>query len=140
MYLPVEVKGFTDFSCSREHMLNAGEAATGVRSMPPGGLHFPIGYTGRASTVVVSGTPIRRPYGQFYDSEKKVVFGPSRWMDFELEMACIIGKPSKFGERVAVGDADEHIFGFVLLNDWSGESRTSGRLPISRPTTDNRPF
>src|SRR3569833_101640 len=120
MHLPVDIRGFTDFSCSIQHVLNASEAATGQREMPPGALHFPIAYSGRASSVVVSGTSIRRPHGQFYEGDK-IVFGPSRMLDFELEVGCIIGKPSKLGERVAVQDADEHIFGLVLLNDWSGE-------------------
>jgi len=124
MHLPVKVEGFVDFSCSKEHMLNAHEAVwnePGV--MPPGALHFPIGYSGRASSIVVSGTDIRRPYGQYYEG-KDIVFGPSKWVDFELEMGCIIGKPSKFGERVSVKDADDHIFGIVLVNDWSGEQHT----------------
>ncbi|KAH7166213.1 fumarylacetoacetase [Dactylonectria macrodidyma] len=118
MHLPVEVKGFTDFSCSSEHLLNAGEAVLGVRSFPPASLHLPIGYTGRSSSVIVSGTSITRPYGQYRDGEE-VGFGPSRAVDYELEMGAIIGKPSAFGDRVSVNDADKHIFGLVILNDWS---------------------
>ncbi|KAJ2901684.1 hypothetical protein MKZ38_001554 [Zalerion maritima] len=119
MHMPVDVPGFTDFSCSKEHTLNAGEAVMGIRKLPPGMLHFPVGYTGRSSSIVVSGTPILRPYGQFRGAKGEVVFGPSQQLDYEMELGCIIGKPSKFGERVSVNDADEHIFGLVLVNDWS---------------------
>ncbi|KAH6892054.1 fumarylacetoacetase [Thelonectria olida] len=118
MHLPIEVKGFTDFSCSTEHLLNAGEAVLGVRSIPPAALHLPIGYTGRSSSIVVSGTPITRPYGQYRHGDE-IGFGPSRAVDYELEMGAIIGKPSVFGDRVAVNDADQHIFGVVIVNDWS---------------------
>jgi len=124
MHLPFEVNGFTDFSCSRDHMLNAGEAVMGKRLLPPGALHFPIAYTGRSSSVVVSGTPIIRPNGQFKDGEE-VVLGPSRQLDYELELGCIIGKPSKMGERVRIENADDHIFGVVIVNDWSGRSLTT---------------
>lgn len=97
----------------------------GVRQLPPAGPYYPIGYNGRASSVRVSGTPVTRPWGQYYKqgSATEVVFGPSQSFDFELEMAAIVGKPSKLGERVSIEDADEHIFGLVLLNDWSGEFR-----------------
>jgi fumarylacetoacetase len=124
MHLPVTVGGFTDFSCSTEHLQNASEAMAGVRELPPAALHYPIGYGGRASSVVVSGTPITRPLGQYHapDKEGEVVFGPSQAMDYELEMGAIVGRPSKLGEPIAIADADEHIFGVVLLNDWSGES------------------
>ncbi|KAI3392896.1 hypothetical protein diail_5029 [Diaporthe ilicicola] len=120
LHLPIEVRGFTDFSCSKQHLLNAGEASTGRRILPPASVHYPIGYGGRASSVRVSGTPVVRPYGVYQqDGGEGVTFGPSQGVDFELEMAAVIGKPSKFGDRVAVKDADEHIFGLVLLNDWS---------------------
>lgn len=123
LHLPIEVRGFTDFSCSKQHLLNAGEASTGRRILPPASVHYPIGYGGRASSVRVSGTPVVRPYGVYHqDGGEGVAFGPSQGVDFELEMAAVIGKPSKFGERVGVKDADDHIFGLVLLNDWSGES------------------
>lgn len=121
-HIPLEVKGFTDFSCSNEHLLNAGAATMGQRELPPAALYYPIGYGGRASSVVVSGSPVVRPYGQYLEGGK-VVFGAEQGLDFELEMAAVIGKPSRFGERVAVKDADEHIFGLVLLNDWSGKFR-----------------
>ncbi|OHE91894.1 X-Pro dipeptidyl-peptidase C-terminal non-catalytic domain-containing protein [Colletotrichum orchidophilum] len=118
LHLPIKVGGFTDFSCSKEHLLNASEAVVGKASMPPAAPYFPIGYSGRPSSIVLSGTKITRPYGQYRDGES-IGFGPSRALDYELEVACIIGKSTQLGDRVAVTDADEHIFGLVLLNDWS---------------------
>lgn len=120
-HVPVEVGDFSDFSCSADHVLNAGEAVTGVRKLPPGFLYYPVGYAGRTSSIVPSGTQIRRPLGQFRGPEGGVIFGPSQRVDFELEVACIIGKSSRPGEPVDINSADEHIFGLVLLNDWSGE-------------------
>jgi fumarylacetoacetase len=122
LHLPIQVAGFTDFSCSKEHVLNAGEAVFGERFLPPGFLHVPTGYSGTASTIVVSGTPIERPYGIYRAGEGKVEFGPTKAMDYELEFAAIVGKPTKMGDRVKLEDADDHIFGLVLLNDWSGKS------------------
>lgn len=119
MHLPVDIGDFSDFSCSLDHVLNAGEAAMGVRSEPPGFRHFPIGYGGRASSIVPSGESIPRPLGQFRSPEG-VCFGPSKAVDFELEVACVIGKPSAMGTPVPADEAEDHIFGFVLLNDWSG--------------------
>ncbi|KIW07196.1 fumarylacetoacetase [Verruconis gallopava] len=118
MLMPIRVGDFSDFSLSRNHVLNAGLAVFGVESLPPGFLHFPVGYTGRTSSIVISGTPVRRPLGQF-KSPDGVVFGPSKAMDYELEVACVVGKPSEMGKPVLIDDAMEHVFGFVLLNDWS---------------------
>ncbi|KAF6845343.1 X-Pro dipeptidyl-peptidase C-terminal non-catalytic domain-containing protein [Colletotrichum musicola] len=118
VHLPLDIGGFTDFSCSKEHLLNASEAVMGQKSMPPAAPYLPIGYGGRPSSIVVSGTKIIRPYGQYRDGDK-IGFGPTRALDYELEVACIIGKPTRLGERVPISDADEHIFGLVLLNDWS---------------------
>ncbi len=73
----------------------------------------------------MSDTPIIRPKGQYRDTEGNVIFGPTRRLDYELEIAAVIGKPSKLGEPVKIDDADEHIFGLILLNDWSGESKIS---------------
>ncbi|KAK2736758.1 hypothetical protein FQN55_001520 [Onygenales sp. PD_40] len=122
LHLPVAVGEFTDFSASKEHVLNAGEVVTGKRALPPAFLDFPIAYAGRASSIVVSGTPIERPMGQFLNRQStvpEVVYGPSRQVDFELEVAAIIGQSVDGGQRVTATDADEHIFGLVLLNDWS---------------------
>jgi fumarylacetoacetase len=89
-------------------------------ALPPNWLHMPIGYNGRASTVVVSGTDIRRPLGQMKPhGAEEPVFGPCRRLDLELEMGAVVGKPNRMGEPVTVTEADDMIFGFVLLNDWS---------------------
>jgi fumarylacetoacetase len=126
MHLPVTVGDFSDFSCSVDHALNAGEAVVGIRKLPPGFLHFPIGYGGRSSSIMVSGGDVLRPWGHFTDKRggaeaEEVVFAPSRAVDFELEVACVVGKPSQPGRLVPASEAAEHIFGFVLLNDWSGK-------------------
>lgn len=123
MHLPMASSDFTDFSCSKHHVLNAGEAIQKKRYLPPGFLHFPIGYSGRTSSLVVSGTPIVRPKGQFRDAKGRVKYGPTEQLDYELELACVVGKPSILGRSVSNRDADEHIFGLLLLNDWSGKSR-----------------
>ncbi|KFY17062.1 hypothetical protein V492_00922 [Pseudogymnoascus sp. VKM F-4246] len=120
MHIPVLSRDFTDFSCSKDHVLNAGEAIQKKRTLPPGFLHFPIGYSGRTSSFIVSGAPFVRPKGQFRDAQGGVRYGPTEQLDYELELACIVGKPTELGETVAMKDADNHIFGYVLMNDWSG--------------------
>lgn len=122
MHLPVSSRDFTDFSCSKDHVLNAGEAIQKKRYLPPGFLHFPIGYSGRTSSLIVSGTSFVRPKGQFRNAQGSIEYGPTKQLDYELELACIIGKPTKLGETVASRDAADHIFGYVLINDWSGKS------------------
>jgi fumarylacetoacetase len=122
-----------DFSCSLEHVKNAGRIIINDERPPPAFFNFPIAYQGRASSVVVSGTDVERPMGQYRDKAaptaadepKPVVFGPSRAVDYELEFAAIIGKPLSMRQRLNAVDAGEHIFGFVVLNDWSG----IGHLP-----------
>ncbi|KAL4929751.1 fumarylacetoacetate hydrolase family protein [Aspergillus undulatus] len=125
LHLPMSIAGFTDFSNSLNHVQNAGRAILNDPSPPPGFFHFPIGYTGRTSTVVVSGTPIARPTGHFYDRTnpvpKTVVYGPSRALDYEMELGVVIGRPRPWGDGkgVSAKEAEEYIFGFVILNDWS---------------------
>ncbi|RSL71458.1 hypothetical protein CEP54_001319 [Fusarium duplospermum] len=126
MHLPVEIKDFSDFSCSLEHVTNAGRIVVGSTQPPPSFFKFPIGYQGRTSSIVVSGTDIERPMGQFRDKsvtdplgEKVIVYGPSRQVDYEVELAAIVGKPLPMKQRLNAEDAEEHIFGFVILNDWS---------------------
>ncbi|RDW92958.1 fumarylacetoacetate hydrolase family protein [Aspergillus mulundensis] len=125
MHLPVSISGFTDFSNSLNHVQNAGRAILNDPAPPPGFFYFPIGYTGRASTVVVSGTPITRPSGHFYDranpTPKTVVYGPCRALDYEMELGVVVGKPFQWGsgKGISANDAEEYVFGFVLLNDWS---------------------
>lgn len=95
---------------------------------PPGFFHYPGGYGGRACSVVISGTPIERPWGSYWNSKaqttpgqpRSVVFGPSQQMDYEVELAAVVGRPLPMRQRVKAVDSDEHIFGFVILNDWSG--------------------
>jgi fumarylacetoacetase len=121
LHLPLAVAGFTDFYSSKEHASNVG-AMFRDKSNPllPNWLHIPIGYNGRASTVVVSGTPIRRPHGQLKAPDAEAPsFGPCRKLDFELEIGVVIGQPSAMGERLTEAQAEKMIFGFVLLNDWS---------------------
>lgn len=90
---------------------------------PPAFFSFPVAYQGRASSVVVSGTGVERPMGHYRDTthpDRPVVFGPSRSVDYELEFAAVVGTPLAMRQRLRAADADEHIFGFVVLNDWSG--------------------
>lgn len=122
MHLPLEVGDFTDFSCSHHHVQNAAEAMTGQRSTPPAFFHMPIGYAGRCSSIDVSGTPVERPMGQYWSGkpmQSDAVFGQCQRMDYELELGCIIGKPVARNDRVLASDAEDHIFGYVLINDWS---------------------
>ncbi|KAL5335210.1 hypothetical protein BJX70DRAFT_410682 [Aspergillus crustosus] len=129
LYLPVAISGFTDFSNSLNHVQNAGQAILNDPSPPPGFFHFPIGYTGRSSTIVVSGTPITRPKGHFVDRTnpvpKSVVYGPSRALDYEVELGVVIGRPFGYGERGGEGvraaevEEEGYVFGWVLVNDWS---------------------
>ncbi|KAL2793280.1 hypothetical protein BJX66DRAFT_339033 [Aspergillus keveii] len=123
LHLPVSIGAFTDFSCSLNHVRNAGRAILNDPSPPPGFFHFPIGYAGRASTIVVSGTPITRPDGHFYDRTnpipKTVIYGPSRALDYEMELGVVVGRPLGPGKGVNAKDAEGHVFGFVVLNDWS---------------------
>lgn len=121
LHLPIRVSGFTDFYSSREHATNVGRMFRGEENaLLPNWLHIPIGYNGRASTVVVSGTQITRPRGQTKaPSEQAPSHGPCRRLDFELEMGTVIGQPSAMGTTLDEQQAEAMIFGFVLLNDWS---------------------
>ena len=121
LHVPFAIGDFTDFSSSRDHVLNASEAVTGTRKLPNSFLYQPVGYGGRCSSILMTGTDITRPYGHYFSAKRdgSVVYGLSQKMDFELEVACIVGKGSSFGEPVDINEVDEHIFGFVLLNDWS---------------------
>jgi fumarylacetoacetase len=121
LQMPIAVAGFTDFYSSREHATNVGVMFRGKdNALQPNWLHMPIGYNGRASTVVVSGTKVRRPRGQLKPPNAELPdFGPCKRLDFELEMGVVIGQPSPMGEMLTETRAGEMIFGFVLLNDWS---------------------
>lgn len=121
MLLPVKIGDYTDFYSSIEHATNVGKMFRDPENaLLPNWKHLPVGYHGRASSIVVSGTPIHRPKGQFKDPDMETpAFGPSRRLDFELEVAFITGKQTKLGDSISTEDAEDYIFGFVLFNDWS---------------------
>jgi fumarylacetoacetase len=114
-----------------EHVKNAGRIIINNEAPPPAFFNFPIGYQGRASSIMVSGSEIVRPMGQFrrkatmsesnMTPEMAVIYGPSAAVDYEVEFAAVIGKSLPMWQRLNASEADDYIFGFVLLNDWSGE-------------------
>ena len=118
--LPALVGDYTDFFAGIHHATNAGKLLRPDNPLLPNYKHVPVGYHGRASSVVVSGTPVRRPHGQRKPAaEPAPSFGPSRNLDFELELGVWIGPGNELGTPIAVSAAAEHIAGFCLLNDWS---------------------
>lgn len=119
MHLPFLVSEYTDFYAGRHHAFNVGTMFRGPENaLPPNWLHIPIGYNGRASSVVVSGTDVRRPWGQLKGPNDAMPrFAPCARFDLELEMGAIVGQPSD--GPISVAEADQMIFGYVLLNDWS---------------------
>ncbi len=121
MLLPVRVPNYTDFYSSEQHAFNVGTMFRGPENaLMPNWKHIPVGYHGRASSIVVSGTPFHRPKGQTKAEDANAPsFGPCRLLDFELEMAYITGKENPLGQPVSTSDAEDYIFGFVVLNDWS---------------------
>jgi fumarylacetoacetase len=121
LLLPFAVADYVDFYSSVEHASNVGRLfRPDADPLPPNWRHLPIGYHGRAGTVVVSGTPIRRPSGQRRGpGEDAPSYGPSARLDVELELAFVVGTPTTLGEPVSVSEAMEHVFGALLLNDWS---------------------
>ena len=121
MLLPCKIGDYTDFYSSKEHATNVGIMFRGKENaLMPNWVHLPIAYHGRSSSIVISGTNFRRPKGQTKaDTEEKPTFGPSKLMDFELEMGFFIGRESQLGESININNAAEHIFGMVIVNDWS---------------------
>ena len=122
MHMPAKIGDYTDFYSSLEHATNVGIMFRGKdNALLPNWKHLPVAYHGRASSVVISGTPIRRPNGQSKADEALVpTFGPCKLLDFELEVAYFVGGPqTKLGEPVNINEAENHIFGLVLMNDWS---------------------
>ncbi len=121
MQLPVQIGDYTDFYSSKEHATNVGSMFRDPENaLLPNWLHIPVGYHGRSSTVIPSGTPVRRPNGQTLPKDAaEPVFGPSKRVDFELEMGFITTDANKLGEPIPVDEAEDYIFGLVLLNDWS---------------------
>ncbi len=121
VHLPVDVGDYVDFYSSIEHATNIGRILRpGADPLTPNYRYIPIGYHGRSSTVVVSGTPVRRPHGQRKAPDASApAFGPSALLDVEIEMGWIAGTASAHGEPVPADAVREHVFGYVLLNDWS---------------------
>ena len=121
MLLPVAIGGYTDFYSSKEHATNVGCMFRDPKNaLLPNWLEIPIGYNGRASSVVVSDTPVRRPNGQIKaPTQERPEFTACKKLDIELETGFIIGRGNALGEPIACADAEQHIFGMVLLNDWS---------------------
>ena len=124
LHLPMHIGDYTDFYAGLNHAFNVGVLFRGAQNaLQPNYKHLPVGYHGRASSVVVSGTPIRRPNGQILQDHtadsKSPILSPSRKLDMELELGCFVCKPSPLGEPVSIRDAPDHLFGVVLMNDWS---------------------
>lgn len=121
MMMPVHIPNYTDFYSSIEHATNVGKMFRDPdNALLPNWKHLPVGYHGRASSIVVSGTEINRPKGQMKPADvEKPVFGPCKQLDFELEMAFIINKNTEMGESISTKEAEDAIFGMVIFNDWS---------------------
>jgi fumarylacetoacetase len=122
LHLPIQIGDYTDFYSSREHATNVGMMFRDpANALLPNWLHLPVGYHGRSSSIVVSGTPIHRPKGQMLPPEGGdiPIFGESKRLDFELEMGFVIGKNTSLGDSISTSDAEDYIFGVALFNDWS---------------------
>jgi fumarylacetoacetase len=120
MHLPAKIGDYSDFYASLYHATNVGALFRPDNPVPPNYKYVPIGYHGRASSVVVSGTPIRRPSGQTKGpGEAAPRFGPSKTLDYELEVGTFVGPGNALGKPIPIAEAEEHIFGLCLMNDWS---------------------
>lgn len=122
VHLPMKIGAYTDFFAGKNHAYNCGCIFRDPqKALQPNYLHLPVGYSSRASSVVPSGTPIRRPLGQTFANKGDTVsqFGPCRKLDIELELGALLCKGNEMGEPIPVDEAEEYIFGFVILNDWS---------------------
>ena len=121
MMMPVHVQNYTDFYSSMDHAINVGKMFRDpANALLPNWKHLPVGYHGRASSIVVSGTEIHRPKGQMKPADAdKPVFGPCKQLDFELEMAFILNKNTEMGDSITTSEAEDAIFGMVIFNDWS---------------------
>ncbi len=122
LLLPVRIGDYTDFYSSREHATNVGAMfRDSQNALLPNWKHLPVAYHGRASSIVVSGTPLIRPMGQFKKNKDDIMpdFGPTQALDYEVEIAFVIGKNSNLGDPIRVDEAEQYIFGFLLFNDWS---------------------
>lgn len=121
LHLPMRIGDYTDFYAGLRHAFTVGTILRGAdKALQPNYKHMPVAYHGRASSIVVSGTPVRRPRGQIAPPGSTTPgFSPCKRLDIELEIAALLGKPSEMGTPVPVADASEYIFGYVLMNDWS---------------------
>lgn len=124
MFLPMDIGDYTDFYAGYHHAYAVGVMFRGpANALQPNYTHLPVGYHGRASSIVVSGTPVRRPVGQILldpkAEPKQPTVAPSRKLDIELELGCFITKSNDLGHPVSIDEAEKHVFGYVLLNDWS---------------------
>ena len=120
LILPATIGDYTDFYAARNHATNVGKMfRPDGNPLMPNYLHLPVGYHGRASSVVVSGTDIRRPHGQLKPDDADPVFGPCRLLDYELEFGAFIGSGNALGDRITMDEAMDKLFGIVILNDWS---------------------
>jgi fumarylacetoacetase len=129
-HIPFKIGDYTDFYVGLNHAENCSRILRGIGSLNPNYKQLPVGYHGRASSVVVSGTPIRRPTGQILEKpgDTLPVFSHCRKLDFELELGCFICKPNDMGDPVNIGDALDHLFGVVMMNDWSARDIQSWEM------------
>lgn len=120
MLLPVRIGDYTDFYASIHHATNVGSMFRPDNPLLPNYKWLPIGYHGRSSSIVVSGTPVKRPHGQTRDDQNAPpIFGPSKRLDYEMELGAVIGRGNVLGDAIPAGNALDHVFGFCLVNDWS---------------------
>ncbi|SEO05766.1 fumarylacetoacetase [Paenibacillus sp. OV219] len=121
LLLPVQIGDYTDFYASKSHATNVGTLFRGKENaLMPNWLHLPVGYHGRASSIVISGTDVRRPNGQVkLPNSEAPIYSPSRQLDYELEVGWIIGTGNDLGKPIPINEAEDHLFGLVLVNDWS---------------------
>jgi fumarylacetoacetase len=119
LLVPAQIGDYTDFYASIFHATNVGSMFRPDNPLLPNYKYVPIGYHGRASSIIASGMPVRRPSGQIQSGDDRPVFGPSRQLDYECELGCFVGRGNELGHPIRVAQADDHLFGVCLLNDWS---------------------
>lgn len=139
MHLPANVGDYTDFFSSSYHAQNCGQMFRGNDALLPNWKYLPVAYHGRSSSLIISGTPIRRPFAQTAKNPQEAQLGPCKWLDFELEMLFYVGgKLNQLGERITAQQAPEYIFGFSLMNDWSARDIQSWEyVPLGPFTAKN---
>ncbi|HML16884.1 MAG TPA: fumarylacetoacetase [Bryobacteraceae bacterium] len=119
LMLPAAIGDYTDFYASIDHAFNVGRMFRPDQPLLPNYKYVPIGYHGRASSIVVSGTPVLRPCGQLQSGDQPPVFAPSRQMDYECELGCFVARGNELGVPIPIAHAEDHLFGVCLVNDWS---------------------